>query len=137
MKIASKNYTRDKYYSIVRNAVEEILKKQGYVSPVDLFIHCNRLDKKKYEGWRFKRVPYLEKVIKGNLSTLNRFLRILKYHAGSMCLKESITTYKSWGKGSKIILRFSKSGNNHLEKLYSTHYVIKKTNGKGTIKNVR
>lgn len=124
--ISSRNYSKDKYYPIVSKAVEEILKKQNYVSPVDLFIYCDRLDKKEYEEWRLNRITYLEKVLKGNLSVLNRFLRILRYYANSIGLKESISVYKSWGSGIKNNLCFSKTGNKCMEMLYSTHYVIKK-----------
>ncbi len=37
-------------------------------------------------------------------------------------LSESNTVYMSWGKGKKIHLRFSKSENPAIEKLYSTHF---------------
>ena len=40
-------------------------------------------------------------------------------------LKPLKTVYKSWGKGEKILLRFSITGNNLIEELYSTHYVLK------------
>ena len=125
--ISNKNYKSDKYYSIICKAVHEILNKQNYISPVDLFIYCGRLDKKKYEEWRLKKIPYLEKVIDGNLSVLNRFLRILRYHAKNTGLKESKTVYKSRGKGEKVLLRFSKFNSYYMEKSYSTHYVIDKT----------
>lgn len=121
--ITCKNYANDKYYPIVRNAIDEILKEKNYISPIDLFIHCNRLDKKAYEDWRLGKIRYLEKVIEGNLSVLNRFLRIIWYHTKKIGLKESITVYKRWGRGRKSILRFSKSGNSNIERLYSTHYV--------------
>ncbi|MDA2922950.1 hypothetical protein MYX07_06835 [Patescibacteria group bacterium AH-259-L07] len=124
--IKPKNYTKDKYYPTVCKDVGEVLKKQNYVSPIDLFIQCGRLDRKKYEEWRLKKVPYLEKAIRGRLSTLNRILRILRCHARKIGLKESMTVYKSWGKGRKILLRFSRSDKNHVERLYFTHYVVKK-----------
>ena len=41
-------------------------------------------------------------------------------------LKPSWTGYKSWGKGNKIFLRFSKSGKVNIEKLYATHFVKQK-----------
>ncbi|GIP34221.1 hypothetical protein [Paenibacillus sp. J2TS4] len=43
--------------------------------------------------------------------------------ARDLGLKESHTAYVSWGKGPKRPLRFSKSGNIHTERRYSTHYV--------------
>jgi len=38
-------------------------------------------------------------------------------------LKESWTAYNKYGKGKKARLRFSKSGNEKIEKTYATHYV--------------
>jgi hypothetical protein len=37
--------------------------------------------------------------------------------------KASFTAYKKWGKGNKVDLRFSKSGDANIEKFYSTHFV--------------
>jgi hypothetical protein len=35
------------------------------------------------------------------------------------------TGYKSWGKGNKIDLRCSKTGESNIEKSYATHFVKK------------
>ncbi|MBA7543739.1 hypothetical protein ES705_36076 [subsurface metagenome] len=122
-KITSATYKKDKYYKRITRAVHELLKDDIFVTPVDLFIKIGVLTKEAYEDWRFGRVSYLERVISCNLSKANRILRILKLHAGDRCLKPSKTVYKKWGKGRKILLRFSKSGNPALEEAYSTHYV--------------
>jgi hypothetical protein len=50
-----------------RRAVAEVLKRQGYVSAVDVLLHIGMLDKADYENWRMGRVPYLEKVVHGSL----------------------------------------------------------------------
>lgn len=42
-------------------------------------------------------------------------------------LSPSFTLYNRWGKGPKTKLRFSKSGNENIEKQYSTHYISKKS----------
>ncbi len=81
------------------------------------------LTKEDYEAWRFGRIPYLERVVRCNLSKTNRILRILRLYAEDRGLRPSHTVYKKWGKGQKIRLRFSKSGNPAIEALYSTHYV--------------
>ena len=36
--------------------------------------------------------------------------------------RESWTAYKSWGKGKKVELRFSKSGEKAIERTYATHF---------------
>jgi len=38
-------------------------------------------------------------------------------------LEKSYTAYKSWGKGAKLSLRFSKSGTPHIEQAYATHFI--------------
>ena len=44
-------------------------------------------------------------------------------YASKNNLKPSWTFYKKWGKGKRILLRFSKYRNESVEKLYATHYV--------------
>ncbi len=112
--------------SVYRNAAV-LLDEKGYISPVELLVKMDRLKSKEVEDWRFKRISYLERAIAGNLGKLNHILQTLKKFAEEQNLKPSITVYKSWGKGPKKLLRFSKTGNAHLEKLYSTHYVRKKS----------
>jgi hypothetical protein len=107
----------------VRRNATELVKEKGYISPVDLFIKMEQLTPKQVEDWRFKRIPYLERVAVGNLAKLNDALVALKKFAKKQNLKPSITIYKSWGKGPKKLLRFSKTGNRYMEEMYSTHYV--------------
>ncbi|GAA0349597.1 hypothetical protein ACFQ4Z_09115 [Oceanobacillus oncorhynchi subsp. oncorhynchi] len=101
----------------------ELLTEKGYVSSIDVLMKMEKLSKKQAEDWRFKRIPYLEKVISLNLGKLNHLLQTLKKFAKENQLKPSTTVYQSWGKGAKKTLRFSKTGNPHMEKLYSTHYM--------------
>lgn len=122
-KITSSTYKKDKYYKKITGAVHELLKEGTVVAPVDVFIKIGNLTKENYEDWRFGRIPYLERVILCNLSKVNRILRILHYHALDRGLKPTQTVYKKWGKGRKILLRFSKSGSPYLESAYSRHYI--------------
>ena len=125
-KISQSNYKKDKLYSPVARAIAEIMKTEDAVTPVDVLMRMNRIDKKAYEDWRFGRIPYLEKICLGSLGKANRILRILRLHAESLHLVPSQTVYRKWGRGKKrIILRFSKSGHPNLERAYSTHYLIK------------
>ena len=116
--------------SVYRNAIV-LLEEKGYISPVELFVKLDRLKSQEVEDWRFKRIPYLERAVAGNLGKINHIVQSLKKFAGEHNLKPSITIYKSWGKGPKKLLRFSKTGNADLEKLYSTHYVRKKNEEDG------
>lgn len=110
--------------SVYRNAIV-LLEEKGFVSPIELLVKMDRLKSQEVEDWRFKRIPYLERVITGDLGKLNHILLTLMKFAEERNLKPSITVYKSWGKGPKKLLRFSKTGNPRMEKLYSTNYVKK------------
>ena len=123
-KITALAYKKDKYYRKVTGAVHEVLKEGNVVTPVDVFTKIGNLTKEHYEGWRFGRIPYLESVISCNLSKAHRILHILHYHALDLGLKPSRSVYKKWGKGRKILLRFSKSGSPSVESEYSTHYLV-------------
>jgi hypothetical protein len=123
--------SRKKIEQSVRQNAEELIKETGYVSPADLLIKMDRLTPKQVEDWRFKRIPYLERVTAGGLGKLNHILNTLRKFSQEQNLKPSITVYKSWGKEPKKQLRFSKSGSPYMEERYSTHYVRKKGKGRG------
>lgn len=107
----------------VRVCAGELIAEKGYVSPVDLLVKMERLTPQQVEDWRFRRIPYLERVAIGNLSKMNTILLALREFARSAGLKPSLTAYLSWGKGPKQRLRFSKYGSPAVEEKYSTHYV--------------
>jgi len=62
-------------------------------------------------------------VIDSSLTRLSRLLRILRFHAHDLNLKPSWTAYMRSGKGPKQRLRFTKTGEQKLEKVYATHLV--------------
>jgi hypothetical protein len=108
----------------IKAAASQILAAKGYISAVDLLMRMERLTRTNYERWRSRQTPYLEGVLTGNLSQHQFLLRTLRSHAlDELHLKPSRTVYVSWGKGQRQPLRFSKSGNSHIEQLYSTHYL--------------
>ncbi len=107
----------------VRHTVYQLIWEKGYASPLDLFLKMEKISPKLIEEWRFGRVPYLERVLHGNLAQMSFIMKELRKTAKEMDLKESYTAYMSWGKGRKRPLRFSKSGDSQVERFYSTHYV--------------
>lgn len=126
-KVTANNYKKDKLYPTVARCVEEMLQTGNVIAPVDVLIRLLRITKQQYEDWRFGRIPYLEQVCLGDLEKLSRLLRVLDHHATARGLTPSSTVYRKWGKGGKrITLRFSKSGNPHLEAAYSRCYVAKR-----------
>lgn len=116
-------YKDDPLYPKVVAAVAKILSTSKVVAPIDVLIHMGLLDQSRVEEWRFGRVPYLEKVISGNLTKLSRLLRILRFHGHDLHLSPSLTVYARWGKGPKTRLRFTKTGDEPLERAYATHLV--------------
>ena len=121
-KVAVSTYRKDKYYPRVVREFAKVLLKADVVAPVDVLIEMGNLSKKNHEAWRQGKVPYLERVIEGNLSKANRILRIIGFHAHDLNMVPSITNYHQWGKGKKRLLRFSKSGDGKIEEAYSRHY---------------
>jgi len=105
--------------------VSEVLQRQGYVSAVDVLVAMGKLTRAQVEDWRFARVPFLERVVLGNLSRTSLILREMARVCRELGLKPSSTAYRKWGRGAKHPLRFSKSGDPHLEQAYSTHWVSK------------
>ena len=101
----------------------------GYATAVQTLMDMQILSKEDYEKWRNGQIPYLEKVCKINLGKLTAILREMRNYAEKNNLKPSFTFYKQWGRKHKstIKLRFSKTGNEYMEKLYATHYVKTKT----------
>jgi hypothetical protein len=68
-------------------------------------------------------VSCLERVIKVNLARISFIMKSARRMCMARGLKPSFTGYRSWGKGQKKALRFSKSGNPHIEQAYATHFV--------------
>jgi hypothetical protein len=114
----------------MNRASSDLLREKGFISFVDVLIRMDRLTKEDYESWRMRRVPYLERVIRLNLSQISHLLRTLRQNAVKCKLKPSKTAYVSWGKGPKRPLRFSKTGHPRIEESYATHFVKKERGGK-------
>jgi hypothetical protein len=127
-KITVANYRQDPYYAPIVRVVED-LREKGFVAPVELFIRMNLLSRESAEDWRRGQIPYLERVIRCNLSKASRILRILRMHAHDLDLKPSLTVYKRWTKGSRPLLRFSKTGNHNVEEAYARHFVSPRKKG--------
>ena len=121
---------RAELVSSMNRASSELLQQKGFISFVDVLIHMGKLTKEDYESWRMRRIPYLERAVRLNLSQLSHLLRTLRQNAVKGRLKPSKTAYMSWGKGRKQPLRFSKSGHPRIEECYATHFVTRKQSAK-------
>jgi hypothetical protein len=111
--------------SAVHNSMYQQIKKTGYASTEQVLMDLKYLSKEDYEKWRFGKVDYLERVCKAGLHKLNFILSQMQAYARTTHLKESFTYYKRWGRKhkEKIKLRFTKTGNEFMERRYATRYV--------------
>ncbi|MCU0610707.1 MAG: hypothetical protein MUE60_02830 [Candidatus Eisenbacteria bacterium] len=100
-----------------------LLHEKGYLSYPDVFMGLGYLEQKDYESWRFRGVPYLEKMIHVNLSRISFIMKTIRKNSINGKLKPSHSGYMSWGKGPKVHLRFSRSRTPAIEELWSTHFV--------------
>ncbi len=104
--------------------MEKLCREKGYAAPVEVLMEIGVLSEAKYGDWRNGRVPYLEAVCTANRSKLSTALHCIRVYAQKHGLKPSYTAYNAWGKkGGKRALRFSKSGDQSVEKWYATHMV--------------
>lgn len=111
----------------IHNAMYQNIKKKGYVAPIDVLMDIGVLLKKDHDDWRFGKVGFLEKVCQVNLRRLSGIMKEMRAYATNNNLKPSYTYYHQWGKNKDKMLRFSKSGDQNIEKNYATSF--RKVNG--------
>ena len=115
------NYRSDRYYTTIVNVTKQVLLSNSSISSLDLFLGMGLLEALHVQRWRKGQVPYLEKVVKCNLSKANRILRIFRMHAHDLGLGRRLNGPAKW-KGK--VLRFSKSGERALEEAYSQVFFV-------------
>src|SRR6202161_1491932 len=122
-KITLANYRQDPYYARIVKAVEGLLGEKGFVAPLELFIRMDLLSPESVANWRRGRIAYLERGIRCNLGKASPILRIFRMDAHHLDLNPSLTVYKPWSKGSRPLLRFSKTGDHNIEDAYARPFV--------------
>jgi hypothetical protein len=78
--VTLRDFQADPMFPRIERAVAAILAKGNVVAPVDVLVNMDMLAPNDLEDWRFGRVLYLERVIRGSLSRLSRLLRIVGFH---------------------------------------------------------
>ena len=106
----------------VARVAEAALAKSGFVTSIDVLLGLGWLSAADVENWRRGRVPYLERVTQAGLGKLSTAMRALQRWARQRGLRPSQTDYRSWTR-TRTALRFSKSGDPHIEQAYRTHWV--------------
>jgi hypothetical protein len=113
---------RSKLAARVAKAAEAALAARKYVSPVDVLVGIGWLDPGAVERWRRGQIDYLERVVQTNLSRISEAMKLFRSWATAKGLVASETSYVA-RRPSRQQLRFSKSGNPTIERLYSTHWI--------------
>ena len=115
-------HNRKKLEDRVIRAAEAALAARKYVSPVDVLVGIGWLDPGALTRWQRGQVDYLEAVVQTNLPRISEAMKLLRSWAAAKGLTPSETHYVS-RTPSRQMLRFSKSGNPTIEKLYRTHWL--------------
>jgi len=121
-KVTLSNYKSDTYYPKIVKAFDELLTKQEVICPIDLFIQLGNLTPSNHKNWITGKVPYLERVIAGNLSKFSRILKIIGFHAHDLNMKPCKPNYSPNVRGTKKKLRYSKIGTQSIEDSYTKAY---------------
>jgi hypothetical protein len=106
----------------VSKAADTTLAAQHYVSPVDVLVGIGWLDPGAVKRWRQGQIDCLEGVVQTNLSRVSEAMRLFRSWAAEKGLFASETDYVA-RTPQRPRLRFSRSGNPTIEKLYRTHWV--------------
>lgn len=107
---------------IVKIANQTFSDKQ-YVASIDILLGLGYLSSSILEDWRRGRFPYLEQRLQVNLSKLSFVMKCFRQWAQKQGLIPRKTAYVQKACSRTIHLRFSKSGNETIEKHYRTHYI--------------
>jgi hypothetical protein len=113
---------RAKLADRVSKAAETTLAAQHYVSPVDVLVGIGWLDPGAVKRWQQGQIDCLESVIQTNLPRISEAMRLFRSWAAEKGLFASETDYVA-RTPQRPRLRFSRSGDPTIERLYRTHWV--------------
>jgi hypothetical protein len=96
-------------------AIVSLLKRDGRLTYPTLLVELGMLSSSNLDEWRAGRVPYLERVVTGNLTKLARIQKGVRRGARKRGLQRRV-------EGRERKVRFSKTGNPFIEEEYSAVY---------------
>jgi len=120
---------RDKLRKRVVRAAEFALSERGYVSPIDVLTGIGWLPLSTLVRWKQGRLAYLEAGVQTNLARISAAMRLFRTWAAERDLYPSETVYVA-RTPARPQLRFSKSGDVTIERLYRTHWVSRELSEK-------
>ena len=103
-------------------AAESALAARKVVSAIDILQGIGWLQQSWLEAWRRGQVPYLERSISANLHKISTAMKIFRSWAQGRGLKPSETAYVARTRDRRR-LRFTKSGDENIERAYRTHWI--------------
>src|SRR5262249_55054401 len=112
---------RSKLEKRVVKAAEDALAAQNYVSAVDVLVGIGWLDSGSVKRWRQGQIDCLEGAVQANLSRVSEAIKLFRSWAAKKGLFASETDYVA-RTPQRQTLRFSRSGNPTIERLYRTHW---------------
>jgi hypothetical protein len=92
------------------------------VTAIDVLVGLGWLEPRRVDEWRQGRIPYLEAVVIASLGKISTAMKVLRDWAQARGLKPSETAYVARTRDRRP-LRFSKSGEEAIERAYRTHWV--------------
>ena len=98
------------------------LARRQYVCGIDILLGLSYLSPNVLEDWRCGRISYLERQLQVNLVKLSFVMKSFRQWALSNGLLPRETAYVQKATSRTIHLRFSKSGQEDIERYYRTHY---------------
>lgn len=112
------DYKADTLYPRVARAMAALLDSNQPVSAPAVFVKMGMLSEQHLQAWRAGQVPYLERVLEGNLSKASRVVRILSFWAHELKLPVAPPHAAGAIKYKGQPLRFSKTGERGVEEAY-------------------
>ncbi len=113
----------DGFRDRVLRAAEEALSEHQYVSVIDILSGIRLLEPVHVEAWRKGLIEFLEEMIQGSPQKISRAIEIFWDWAKAEGLKPMETHYSRNTRAGTEPLRFSRSGDAAVEKVYTLHYV--------------
>ncbi len=120
VKKLKKKKTKTNFSQHVISVAGGVVSMKGSVSVIDLMVGIGWLTEDKLTDWKQGKVPYLEQVIIASLGKISKVMKEFKAWAIHSQLEPKFTVYQH----KNCRLRFSKTGEPNIEKVYSTHYVL-------------
>ncbi len=106
----------------VATAAEAALAERGFVTPIDVLVGLGWLAPSRVDAWRQGRVPCLEAVVEAGPAKLSAWMALFERWSQERGLKPSETAYVARSRDRRP-LRFSRSGDEAIERAYRTHWM--------------